>query len=60
MDSPITCTKTRSKSVDLQSDDFLKNTFQKYTAYICALSMLRDTMQLELKTKKTIENPKNN
>ena len=37
MDSPITCTKTRSKSVDLQSDDFLKNTFQKYTAYICAL-----------------------
>ena len=29
MDSPITCTKTRSNSVDLQSDDFLKKNFSK-------------------------------
>ena len=29
MNSPITCTKTRSKSVDLQSDDFLKKKFSK-------------------------------
>ena len=37
MDLPISSTRTRSKNIDFESDDFLRNTVQVYTAYIRAL-----------------------